>query len=72
MKVAEIDKKFDDGEDVSEFFDMSKASRPNEQRQALSVELPGWLIERLDRRAAHIGVSREALLRIWLAERLEQ
>lgn len=75
VRAADIDRKFDDGEDVMEYFDMSKAvmeepSAPVTRKMNLTV--PTWMAERLDSEAGHLAVSRNALVNMWLAERIRQ
>ena len=72
MKAKELEKKFDDGEkDILEHFDLSKISRPNLVKERVNVDFPTWMIEDLDRAAATMGVTRQAVIKIWLAERLK-
>jgi hypothetical protein len=61
---------FDDGEDISQFFDLKNARRPGLEPKTVSMELPNWMVEKLDREARRIGVTREALIRLWLADKL--
>jgi CopG antitoxin of type II toxin-antitoxin system len=71
MKATEFDKRFDAGEDVSETVDWSKARRPNEKARRVNVDFPAWMVEGLDRRAKHLGVTRQSLIKMWIAQRLE-
>ena len=71
MKASEFDKKFDAGEDVSEAIDWSQARRPNEQPKRVNVDFPAWVVEGLDRQARHLGVTRQSLIKLWIAERLQ-
>lgn len=72
MKATEFDKKFDDGEeDVLQYVDLSKARRPNQQKR-VNVDFPAWMVESLDKEAKHIGVTRQSIIKLWLAERLEK
>jgi hypothetical protein len=70
MKPQELEKKFDDGEDVSEYFDWSKAQRPNLEPKRVNVDFPKWMVNGLDREAARLGVTRQSLIKMWIAERL--
>jgi hypothetical protein len=72
MKTEEFDKKFDSGEDVSEHLDFSKARRPGREQKRVNVDFPLWMVQSLDREAKHLGVPRQSLIKIWIAERLEQ
>ena len=71
MKATEFDRKFDDGEDVSGQVDWSKARRPNLTVKRVNVDFPTWVVEGLDRQAQRLGVTRQALIKLWIAERLE-
>jgi hypothetical protein len=71
MKASEFDKKFDDGvEDIIEDLDLASAKRPNQRR--VNVDFPSWIVESLDREAARLGVTRQSIIKIWIAERLEK
>jgi hypothetical protein len=72
MKAKELDKKFDDGGDIIEHLDLSAAKRPDRGQKRVNVDFPTWMIQRLDREARRLGVARQALIKIWIAERLEQ
>ena len=71
MKATVFDKKFDAGEDVSEAIDWSQARRPNDQPKRVNVDFPAWVVEGLDRQARHLGVTRQSLIKLWIAERLQ-
>jgi hypothetical protein len=70
MKAADFDKAFDDGEDVIDYLDLDKATRPNRDMRRVNVDFPAWMVEGLDARAAHLGITRQALIKVWIAERL--
>ena len=70
IKAVELDKKFDDNEDVLKYFDTSKVTKPNETLKRINVDFPLWMLEGLDKKARHIGVNRQAILKIWVAEKL--
>ena len=73
MKASEIDKKFDDNqEDILEYFDTSKIKMINEESKRVNIDFPAWMVDSLDREAKHIGVSRQAVIKMWLAERLQK
>ena len=72
MKTKDLDKMFDDGEkDILQHFDLSKVSRPNLKKERVNVDFPAWMIDDLDKAAATMGVTRQAVIKIWLAERLK-
>jgi len=72
MKAVKFDKKFDDGMDIGDMLDASKARKVNEKPQRLNVDFPAWMVESLDREARHIGVSRQAIIKTWIADRLRK
>lgn len=73
MKVTDFDKKFDDGaEDVIDEFDMASLTRPNRQQKRVNVDFPVWMVESLDREANRLGVTRQSIIKVWIAERLEK
>ncbi len=72
MKAKDFDEQFDDGHDILEHLDLSKAKRPNLETRRVNVDFPGWVIDALDKEAKRLGVSRQALLKIWIAERIEK
>ncbi len=72
MKAKELDEKFDAGEDITDFVDLSTARRPNQEQRRVNVDFPSWMIDGLDREAKRVGVTRQSIIKVWLAERLEQ
>jgi hypothetical protein len=71
MKSSEFDKKFDSGEDISKYLDFSKASRPGREQKRVNVDFPVWMIQSLDREAKRLGVPRQSVIKVWIADRLE-
>lgn len=72
MKAKTIDEKFDSGEDILDSFDLSKARRPNQEQKRVNVDFPIWMVASLDKEARHLGVTRQSIIKVWLAERLEK
>ncbi len=72
MKAREFDAKFDAGEDVVGVLDLSQARRANQETRRGNVDFPPWMIQQLDSEARRIGVSRQAIIKTWLSERLQQ
>ena len=70
-KASSFDKKFDDGESVIEHLDLSEARRPAEEQKRINMEIPVWMLAALDREAKRLGVTRQSIIKIWLAERLQ-
>ena len=72
MKAKDFDKKFDQGkEDIIEDLDLSSLKRPNQTPRRVNVDFPEWMIVSLDKEAARLGVTRQSIIKVWLAERLE-
>ena len=72
MKAKELDKKFDSGEDITEVLDLSNARRPGQEQKRVNVDFPIWMIRDLDKEAKRLGVPRQSLIKIWIAERLKE
>ena len=72
MKAETFDKMFDDGEDISHLLDLSSARRPNQEQKRVNVDFPQWMVDQLDSEARRVGVTRQSIIKVWLAERLEQ
>ena len=72
MKANEFDEKFEMGEDLTGDLDISKARRLNQEPKRINVDFPTWMIESLDREAKRLGVTRQSIIKIWIAEMLEQ
>ncbi len=72
MKAEEFDKKFDEGEDVSQYLDFSKARRPIQEQRRVNVDFPLWMIQQLDKEAKRLGVPRQSIIKLWVAERLKK
>jgi predicted DNA binding CopG/RHH family protein len=70
-KAKEIDKKFDAGEDITRYLDLSKARRPGHEQRRVNVDFPVWMIESLDREASRLGVPRQSLIKMLIARHLE-
>jgi len=71
MKTEEFDKRFDDGADVSACLDLSKAKRPGREQKKVNVDFPAWMVQSLDREAKRLGVPRQSVIKLWIADRLE-
>ncbi|MCX6036244.1 MAG: CopG family transcriptional regulator [Chloroflexi bacterium] len=72
MKAAKFDKKFDDGKSVFEDLDLSGARRPGQEQKRVNVDFPVWMITALDREARRLGVTRQSIIKMWMAERLAE
>ena len=72
MKAKDLDKKFDAGEDISQYLDVSKARRPQQDQKRVNVDFPVWMIQQLDKEARRLGVPRQSIIKVWVAERLQK
>lgn len=73
MKAKALDKKFDENKsDILDDLDLSTIQRPNQVQKRVNVDFPTWMIDSLDKEASRLGVTRQSIIKVWLAERLEQ
>jgi hypothetical protein len=72
MKAHELEAKFDAGDDISAELDLTKARRPNLGARRVNVDFPSWMVDSLDVHARKLGVTRQSLIKLWLADKLEQ
>ena len=72
MKAEEFDRRFDAGEDDTKHLDLSGARRPGQSVKRVNVDFPVWMIASLDKEARRLGVPRQSIIKVWLAERLER
>jgi hypothetical protein len=71
MKAKKFEQQFDDGADITASLDLSKASRVLQDQKRVNVDFPTWMIDSLDREASKLGVTRQSVIKVWLAERLQ-
>ena len=71
MKAKTFERKFNEGQDITDVLDLTKARRPLQEQKRVNVDFPTWMVDRLDREAKRIGVTRQSIIKMWLAERLE-
>ena len=72
MKAREFDKRFDNGQDISKYLDMTKARKPEQEHKRVNVDFPLWMIHLLDKEAKRLGVPRQSIIKVWIADRLER
>lgn len=70
ITAEEFDRMFDDGEDISAYVDWSKSRRPGLELKRVNVDFPEWVVNGLDREARRLGVTRQSLIKLWIAEKL--
>ncbi|WP_163098348.1 CopG family transcriptional regulator [Acidithiobacillus ferrianus] len=71
MKAKTFDKQFDEGVDITAALELSRAKRVLQEQKRVNVDFPTWMIESLDREAGKLGITRQSIIKVWLAERLE-
>ena len=71
MKAKQFDAKFDSGEDVLEYLDLAKAKRPEQEQKRVNVDFTVWMVQSLDREAHRLGVPRQSLIKVLIAQHLE-
>jgi hypothetical protein len=72
MKAKTFDRRFDAREEIVDQLDLSKARRAGTDPKRVNVDFPAWMVDSLDREARRIGITRQSLIKLWLAERLEE
>ena len=72
MKAKDFDKAFDSGEDVTKFLDPSRARRPEQEQKRVNVDFPVWMIHSLDKEARRLGIPRQSLIKVLIAQHLEK
>jgi len=72
MNSSEFDRRFEEGEPMIEALDLSAARRPRLEQRRVNVDFPTWMVEQLDQEASRLGVTRQSIIKVWLAERLER
>lgn len=72
MKAEQLDDAFDRGEDITPYLEVSKAHRQQQEQKRVNVDFPIWMIRSLDKEAARLGVPRQSVIKVWIAERLRQ
>ena len=72
MKARELEKKFDAGEDITKYLDLSNARRPEQEQKRVNVDFPVWMIRSLDKEAKRLGVPRQSLIKVLIAQHLEK
>lgn len=71
-RAKNLDEKFDAGEDITRYLEVTKARRPGHEQRRVNVDFPVWMIELLDREASRLGVPRQSLIKVLIARHLEE
>ena len=72
ITAEEFDRKFDDGEDVSKYVDWDSGRVVPPAIQRVNIDVPIPMVQALDKEATRIGVTRTALIKMWLAQHLDK
>jgi hypothetical protein len=72
MKASDFDENFDNNENILTDLDIARARRPGEETKRINVDFPAWMVASLDREARRLGVTRQSIIKMWLAERLQR
>jgi len=70
MKAKKLDEKFDQGVDITEHLDITRARRPALEQRRVNVDFPRWMVDSLDNEAKRLEVTRQSVIKVWIAERL--
>lgn len=71
MKAKKFEQAFEDGADITASLDLSKVRRVLQDQKRVNVDFPTWMVDSLDREASKLGVTRQSVIKVWLAERLQ-
>jgi hypothetical protein len=70
--ASELDQMFDDGEDITPYLDLAHVRRPGREVRRVNVDFPIAIVAALDVESARLGVTRQSLIKMWIADRLGQ
>lgn len=72
IEAKDFDRNFENGDDIIEYLNLDKVLRPKQEQKRVNVDFPIWMIQQLDKEARKLGVTRQSIIKIWLAERLKE
>jgi predicted DNA binding CopG/RHH family protein len=72
MKAKDFDAKFEYGEDITQYLNLSKARRPEQEQKRVNVDFPVWMIQSLDKEASRLGVPRQSLIKVLVSEHIQK
>ncbi|MEB3189794.1 MAG: CopG family transcriptional regulator [Snowella sp.] len=70
MKAEDFDRKFDDGESIIEYLDLTKIKRSNPEEQTIAIECSSWMIEALDQESQRLNLPLQVIIKGWIEEKL--
>jgi predicted DNA binding CopG/RHH family protein len=71
MKASELDNKFDLGQNITDALDLSNSKRINLKAKRINLDVPEWMITKVDKEASRLGVTRQSIIKFWLSEKLD-
>ena len=71
ITTKEFDKLFDEGGDIMPYMDLTRARRPNVEARRINVDFPVWMVNSLDKEATRLGVTRQSLIKLWIADKIQ-
>jgi len=72
MKASEFDRLFEAGEDVAAYLDKSRIKRPGLEQRRITVDIPAWMVHQLDREAMRLGITRQSVIKMWIAQKIAE
>ncbi|MBQ38089.1 MAG: CopG family transcriptional regulator [Gemmatimonadaceae bacterium] len=72
MKAEAFDEKFETGEDITQYLDLTGVRRPGQEQKRVNVDFPIWMIRSLDKEASRLGVPRQSLIKVLVARHFEE
>ena len=72
MKASEFDRLFEAGEDVATYLDKSRIKRPGLEQRRITVDIPAWMVHQLDREAMRLGITRQSVIKMWIAQKIAE
>ena len=72
ISASELEEKFEVGEDIVEYMDLSNATRPGLEQRRVSVDFPEWMVNQLDQIAKKLGVTRQSVIKVFISEKLKE
>jgi hypothetical protein len=72
ISADEFDRRFDDGEDMAKYIDWNSGRASAVATKRVNVDFPQWMVQRLDQEAKRLGITRQALIKTWVADRIDR
>ena len=72
ITATEFEEKFESGEDLTSYLDLDQALRPGLEQKRVSVDFPLWMVQKLDKVAKHLGVTRQSVIKVFISEKLKE